>query len=120
MGRDRVRGASDRGVDVDAADRIRAPRHRAAPGAGGEAGAVAVTSFRRNRITGDPIVFAPERAARPRAFLDSSSEGRCPFCRGHEADTPPEIARAGDPWRARVVPNKYPSIPGAEVIIEAP
>jgi UDPglucose--hexose-1-phosphate uridylyltransferase len=79
-----------------------------------------VTSFRRNPLTGEPILFAPERAARPHAFAGSFDEERCPFCSGHEADTPPELARAGEPWRVRVVPNKYPPAGGAEVIIESP
>lgn len=79
-----------------------------------------MTEVRRNPITGEPIVFSPERAGRPRAFVDSPEDARCPFCPGHESDTPPEIVRIGDPWRARVVPNKYPPLPGAEVIIESP
>ena len=79
-----------------------------------------MTDVRRNPITGEPIVFAPERAARPGAFADSKPDARCPFCTGHEEDTPPEVLRIGDPWRVRVVPNKYPPLAGAEVIIEAP
>ncbi len=79
-----------------------------------------MTSIRRNPLTGNPILFAPERAARPRAFAGSREDARCPFCPGHESDTPPEILRIGDPWRVRVVPNKYPPVPGAEVIIESP
>ncbi|HYR29719.1 MAG TPA: DUF4921 family protein, partial [Thermoanaerobaculia bacterium] len=49
------------------------------------------------------------------------SEARCPFCPGHESDTPPEIVRAGDAngWHARVFPNKYPPVAGAEVIVES-
>lgn len=76
-------------------------------------------TYRRNVITGEPILFAPDRAARPRAFGDDSNE-RCPFCPGHESDTPPTIVAAGDPWRVRVFPNKYPSVEGAEVIVESP
>jgi len=79
-----------------------------------------VTAFRRHAITGEPVIFAPERAERPGAFTDSTASALCPFCVGHEADTPPEILRFGTPWRIRVVPNKYPSVPGAEVIIESP
>src|SRR5687768_4156470 len=75
--------------------------------------------FRTHPLTGEPILFAPNRAARPRAFGDPSSE-RCPFCPGHESDTPAEVARIGDPWRVRVFPNKYPPVDGAEVIVEAP
>lgn len=77
-------------------------------------------SFRRHLITGERILFAPERAARPHAFLDDPAPQRCPFCPGHEADTPPPLLTIGDPWHIRVVPNKYPSVEGAEVIIESP
>jgi len=77
-------------------------------------------TLRRNAITGDPVLFAPERAERPHAFADSKDDARCPFCPGHESDTPPELLRVGEPWRVRVVPNKYPPVPGAEVIIESP
>jgi len=72
-------------------------------------------------ITGEPVLFAPGRAARPHAFTGDVSATRCPFCPGHESDTPPEIARAGDAsaWRARVFPNKYPPVDGAEVIVES-
>lgn len=76
-------------------------------------------SFRRHIITGDPIVFAPERAGRPNAFGDSEAE-QCPFCGGRESMTPPEIERIGEPWRVRVFPNKYPAVEGHEVIVESP
>lgn len=77
-------------------------------------------SFRHHPITGDPILYAPERAARPHAFEgDDHGAERCPFCPGHESDTPPPIATVGDPWRVRVFPNKYPALEGAEVIVES-
>jgi UDPglucose--hexose-1-phosphate uridylyltransferase len=75
--------------------------------------------MRVHPLTGEFIVFAPGRAARRSAFGDPSGE-RCPFCPGHESDTPPEVSRVGDPWRVRVFPNKYPPVEGAEVIVEAP
>jgi len=71
--------------------------------------------IRRNRITADPVLVAPERSRRPHVFGDE----RCPFCPGHEDDTPPEIAREGEPWRIRVFPNKYPASEQHEVIVEA-
>ena len=79
-------------------------------------------TFRSHPITGDPILFAPDRASRPHAFEgnDSKEAERCPFCRGHEADTPSAIATVGDPWRIRVFENKYPALEGAEVIVESP
>ena len=76
-------------------------------------------SLRRNIITGDPILFAPERASRPNAWGEGD-DVRCPFCAGNESLTPPEIARVGEPWRVRVFPNKYPSFDGHEVIVESP
>jgi UDPglucose--hexose-1-phosphate uridylyltransferase len=39
----------------------------------------------------------------------------CPFCPGHEAETPPEIERwpaALDSWQVRVVPNKFAALDG--------
>jgi UDPglucose--hexose-1-phosphate uridylyltransferase len=75
--------------------------------------------FQTNPITGERVLFAPERASRRGAFGNDTEE-RCPFCPGHESDTPPEVAHAGEPWRVRVFPNKYPPIEGAEVIVETP
>lgn len=75
--------------------------------------------YRNHPITGAPIVYAPERSARPGAFGGDDAD-RCPFCAGHESDTPPTIVSVGDPWRVRVVANKYPSVGGAEVIVESP
>lgn len=75
--------------------------------------------LRYHPITGDAIVFAPDRALRPNAFGDDDAS-TCPFCPGNEHMTPPEISRRGDPWQIRVVPNKYPAVDGHEVIIESP
>jgi UDPglucose--hexose-1-phosphate uridylyltransferase len=53
----------------------------------------------------------------------------CPFCEGHEALTPPETLALDRPpgaapdspgWSVRVVPNKYPAIPGQEVAVHGP
>lgn len=75
--------------------------------------------IRRHPVTGAPILFVPERAGRPGAFGEET-DARCPFCPGHESDTPPTIAAIGDPWRVRVFANKYPSVARAEVIVESP
>lgn len=74
-----------------------------------------MTEVRRNPMTGEPVLVATARASRPFA----SNPDDCPFCPGHENETPPEITRLGDPWRARVFPNKYPPAAGAEVIVES-
>lgn len=71
----------------------------------------------RAPITGDPVIIAPDRASRPNAYRELDEA--CPFCPGNETLTPPEIARAGDPWNLRVVPNKYPATDRHEVIIES-
>jgi UDPglucose--hexose-1-phosphate uridylyltransferase len=73
---------------------------------------------RRNRITGEPVILAPERAHRP--DITHGAAGECPFCPGNEALTPPEIWRDGDPWHLRVFPNKYPATEQHEVIVESP
>ncbi len=70
-----------------------------------------------NPITGDPVLLAPERAQRPNIFREGID--RCPFCPGHESDTPPEIWRDGDPWRIRIFPNKYPATERHELIVES-
>ena len=72
----------------------------------------------RNPITGDPLILAPEREHRPNTFRDGTD--RCPFCAGHESETPPEIWRDGTPWRIRIFPNKYPATARHEVIVETP
>src|SRR6266511_507741 len=97
--------------------------------------------LRRDELSGRWVLLAPGRAARPQAFLSASADtragaGDCPFCPGHEHETPPEVARTGDGapdtpgWRVRVVPNLYPFVggndagPGAtgahEVVILSP
>jgi UDPglucose--hexose-1-phosphate uridylyltransferase len=77
--------------------------------------------FRKDFITGRCTIIASERAKRPRqAFCDSSSPSpeSCPFCPGHEDQTPPEVLAYREPgtqpngpgWTVRVVPNKYPAV----------
>jgi len=66
-------------------------------------------------ITGDPVILAPGREERPNVYGGAP----CPFCPGAEDQTPPEIARDGDPWRIRVFPNRYPPTEHAEVVVES-
>jgi UDPglucose--hexose-1-phosphate uridylyltransferase len=89
-----------------------------------------------DELTGDRVILAPARALRPDTFRVHAdplpkSVPTCPFCRGNERETPPEVARRGDGdpgtpgWTLRVVPNKYPlvgaGVPGAhEVVIFSP
>lgn len=75
-------------------------------------------TVRKHPVSGEPILFAPERSGRPNAF-GRAGDQQCPFCPGNESQTPPEIARTGGPWRVRVFPNKYPAVDGHEVIVES-
>lgn len=89
-----------------------------------------MSRLRRDPLTGEPILIAPERRLRPNAFEQETGlpGGICPFCPGNERETPPEVARIGseERWDVRVVPNRYPfagvgDVPGVhEVVIESP
>jgi UDPglucose--hexose-1-phosphate uridylyltransferase len=75
---------------------------------------------------------APGRARRPGArspeTFDPVEGEDCPFCEGHEAETPPEtlaLGRAGGTpdapgWTVRVVPNLYPALERQEVVVHTP
>ncbi len=90
-----------------------------------------MSRLRHDPLTGEPILFAPERRERPNAFEGSVPQdvhGICPFCPGNEHETPPEVARTGTAarWDIRVVPNRYPAVGQHglhgihEVVIESP
>jgi len=68
------------------------------------------------------VNVSPDRSARP-----TDLDGRtcaCPFCPGHEKETPPEVlairppgaAADGPGWLVRVVPNSFPALEPAESI----
>ncbi|MFQ5454514.1 MAG: galactose-1-phosphate uridylyltransferase [Candidatus Zixiibacteriota bacterium] len=77
--------------------------------------------LRKDPIIGRWVIISTERGRRPSSF-SSVPERRdakmCPFCPGHEENTPPEIIayreygsepnQAG--WTLRVIPNKYPAL----------
>jgi UDPglucose--hexose-1-phosphate uridylyltransferase len=82
-----------------------------------------VPELRKDPVTGHWVIISTDRQKRPNDFRfarASSIVGRehCPFCPGHEALTPPEIAAvrqnggaANTPgWDVRVVPNKFPAL----------
>jgi UDPglucose--hexose-1-phosphate uridylyltransferase len=84
-----------------------------------------MSEFRKDPISDHWVIIAPNRALRPEELESGKGQrapSRCPFCRGHEEDTPAAIAvydsagrmdRDGD-WLVRVVPNKYPAVSGAD------
>lgn len=71
----------------------------------------AAPEWRHDPLTGRRVLIAPARAGRPLGVGPA-----CPFCEGHEAETPPEVCavRTGPPdgpgWRVRVVPNRYAAL----------
>jgi UDPglucose--hexose-1-phosphate uridylyltransferase len=77
-----------------------------------------MSEFRFNRVTGDWVIIATERARRPEDYIIRMNRrdmpphvDTCPFCVGHEDQTetifaePPEGA-----WTVRVVKNKFPAL----------
>lgn len=87
-----------------------------------------MSELRHDLLTGRLVLLARGRGARPdthaRTRAARGGSTSCPFCPGHEAETPPEVARipptpAGGPadgpgWQVRVVPNLYPIVGGAD------
>jgi UDPglucose--hexose-1-phosphate uridylyltransferase len=95
-----------------------------------------VPEVRHDALTDRLVIVAAERAARPETFRKPSEPvaahpPNCPFCPGHEHETPPEVARLGvgdadsEGWTLRVVPNLYPIVGGPvggthEVVVLSP
>jgi UDPglucose--hexose-1-phosphate uridylyltransferase len=83
-----------------------------------------MTDLRHDAMTGRWVAVAPGRASRPGASAAAGdSPQECPFCAGHEEQTPPETLRLGDGpagWQVRVVPNLYPALERQEVVIHGP
>jgi UDPglucose--hexose-1-phosphate uridylyltransferase len=80
-----------------------------------------VSQFRRDPVSGQWVIIAPERCARPSDFPVEprvSLGGFCPFCEGNESRTPPEVDAVrpegapsdGPGWQVRVVPNRFPAL----------
>lgn len=69
--------------------------------------------WRHDPLTGRRVLISPARGERPR-----HSGPACPFCEGHEVETPSEVLAFRDPaskpngtgWRVRVVPNRYAAV----------
>ncbi|HEX5615595.1 MAG TPA: DUF4921 family protein [Acidimicrobiia bacterium] len=79
-----------------------------------------MSELRTDPLTGTLVIVAPGRAARPDTFTAHEERAdaiaACPFCPGHERETPPETFRTGsgaadEPgWTIRVFPNKFPIV----------
>ena len=78
--------------------------------------------LRKDPIVGRWVIIAHERAKRPHDFKGEAQAQRsgdgCPFCEGHEAETPGEVAAYreddsapnGPGWSVRVIPNRFPAL----------
>jgi len=76
--------------------------------------------IRQNPATKEWVIVATERAKRPEDFIKLARPRRvprfskkCPFCPGHEDQTPPEISSSRDEhgtWTVRVVPNRFAAL----------
>lgn len=85
-----------------------------------------MSELRRDPFTGRWAVVAKGRGARPNehatAAPSASSETGCPFCEGQEERTPAEVAAVRGPgsskngpgWSVRVIPNRFPTLEGAD------
>lgn len=78
--------------------------------------------LRYDLTTGDWVLLAPGRVGRPRGATDREP-ATCPFCPGHEDQTPPELARIPGPdggWLVRAFPNLYPLLEERDDMPHAP
>ena len=81
-----------------------------------------MSQLRLNPLTGRWVTIVADRAERPSDFaprvaqVESEPDRPCPFCPGHEEDTPPALETVSDSgeWQIRVVPNRYPAFSGDE------
>src|SRR5689334_21697154 len=76
-----------------------------------------MSEYRHDPLSRRWVIVGGERAGRPNEFVEAASRASgltCPFCAGHEADTPPTIAMYGangkGKWLTRVVPIKFPAV----------
>ncbi|MEK7607962.1 MAG: DUF4921 family protein [Patescibacteria group bacterium] len=86
-----------------------------------------MAEFRKDPVSGDWIVVAPERAGRPHGFSDGKSRRRptpkktCPFEDLEKTGNwPPIIAYPNrESWRVVLIPNKYPALRHSNVCVKS-
>src|SRR5436305_7278986 len=76
-----------------------------------------MSEFRHDLLSRRWVIIGGERGGRPNEFVEAATRATdisCPFCAGHESETPPAIASYSSngkgKWLVRVVPNKYPAV----------
>lgn len=83
-----------------------------------------MSQLRKDPVTGRWVIISTGKNRRPTDFIRSPVRPRtadgCPFCAGHEDQTPPEILsyreNGNGKWTLRVVPNKHPALRVEEVL----
>jgi len=83
---------------------------------------VPLSELRIDPIAGHKVLIAEDRAGRPNDFESAEAilpagEFSCPFCAGHEQETPSALQVFPDDrggWRVRVIPNKFPAVSKAD------
>ncbi|MDZ4806249.1 MAG: galactose-1-phosphate uridylyltransferase [Candidatus Eisenbacteria bacterium] len=77
--------------------------------------------LRKDPVVGRWVIISTDRGRRPSDYTSQSTPrdaNHCPFCPGHENQTPPEVlavrhdgsAHNAPGWKVRVVPNKFPAL----------
>src|SRR4051812_19587957 len=76
-----------------------------------------MSEFRQDPLSRHWVIIGSERGGRPNEFVEAATRASglsCPFCAGHESETPPSIATYSSngkgKWLVRVVPNKFPAV----------
>jgi UDPglucose--hexose-1-phosphate uridylyltransferase len=80
-----------------------------------------VSELRQDWLSGEWVVIAPERGARPRQLAETQKETRteardkdCPFCPGNEARLDriieETLSETASSWLTRRIPNRYPAL----------
>lgn len=87
--------------------------------------AAPLREYRQDPLTGEWVIIATDRGRRPDEFTSATPRlptadyvQDCPFCPGHEKETPAEVFAVRDDyatadregWQVRVVPNKYAAV----------
>jgi UDPglucose--hexose-1-phosphate uridylyltransferase len=71
-----------------------------------------MSEVRRDPLSGETVIISPGRGDRPNS--NESDAPSCPFCPGHEDETPPAVLEmplaASESWFVRVFPNLYPIV----------
>ena len=75
-----------------------------------------MSEYRQDPLSRRWVIIGSDRSLRPNEFVEQPIRQPvpCPFCAGHEQETPDSVAEYRTPlhsgWQVRVVPNKFPAV----------